>query len=135
MTEVAVTLYGPRKLDPDEYAAQQARKKMTARGGTVYGRRKGDDPPTAQAQPADAEETKEPEQAKPELPDFRALNLDRLEETMLEKPELLDEAIKAELADGKPRKGAIELFLEVEDARAEGPREEVVRLLRQFLQG
>lgn len=47
-------------------------------------------------------------------------------------PELLDDAIQTELRDGVPREDAVKLFIELEQKRAEGPREDVVRLLEQF---
>lgn len=132
MVEIIKPLYGPRKIGDEAFAAQQAAKKLSAREGVVYGKRKADNPPAPTADATQGEPGTDEDPPAPPLPKFAELTLDELELLMLEQPALLDEAIKAECADGTPRKGAIALFLEVEDARAEGPRTEVVTLLKSF---
>lgn len=145
-----IGVYGPRKLGQAEYAKQQELAELSSREATVYGSRKraGAQPePQPEPQPTEAAVTdeavtaaetgadepgQEQQEPEPEVLDFKAMKLGALEEALLADPSRLDEAIRQEVADGNPRKGAVSLFIEAENARAEGPRDAVMNLLRQF---
>lgn len=164
-----VVRYGPRKIGEEAFEKQQAEKVRSSRGGTVYGDRKmnpeppGEEPsePEAEADPdiepdADAEVETDSTEGGPEIapegeagPDTEPDNpfnpegdedgsgyttLEELTATLEEDPSLLDLAIDAEKAreDG-PRKGAVRLFTELELEKDE-PREDVIVELEELLE-
>lgn len=140
-----IGVYGPRKIGQAEYAKQQELAELSSREATVYGSRKRagakpepteaavtDEAPVTAAETGADEPGQEPQEPEPEVLDFKAMTLAALEDALLADPSRLDEAIRQEVADGNPRKGAVSLFIEAENARAEGPRDAVMNLLRQF---
>lgn len=89
--------------------------------------------PAAPAAQDEAAPDGEPPAGEPRPFDGEALlEVDEMRAILEEQPELLDAAIEAEFRAGAPRAEAIALFLEREQVRAGGPREEVVHLLSQF---
>jgi hypothetical protein len=116
-------VYGKRKMSPEQYAAQ-AKKKARTTEGRVYGSRKGG--PKGEAEPA---APANPFLAKADENQNGRVTLKELEAQLRAAPELLDTAIEAEYADGSPRVGAVKLFTELEQARAGGPRADVLSIL------
>lgn len=143
--KIAKTTFGKRKLDPEAYAAQQAKAKRTTPQGVVFGNRKIDGPaaPVARPAPAPAEDAADPTEAwvtdEPEVPEAgepsrnpfipegdedgtRYVTVKELEATLAEDPALLKLAFEAEFRDGTPRKGAIAAMLKVAKATDADPR-------------
>ena len=114
------TRYGRRKLGDKVFEAQQARAtSVQSASGVVYGPKKGGPKKAAPATPAVT---------------LEEANLDELAALLEADPALLDRAIELELAEGKPRKGALALFRELEEAKPE-PRAAVLELLAQGGEG
>lgn len=61
------------------------------------------------------------------------VNLKELNQVLSERPELLDAAVEFEFKDGEPRKGALRLFVELEEARPEGARPDRLELYQTHL--
>lgn len=125
-----ITKYGRRKLDSKAYAEQSAAAAKVAsgsEGGTVYGSRKAG----ANPEPTSPDNSF---RARADADGNGIVTLAELEAKLREKPELLDEAISAEFADGKPRKGALVLFRELEQAKGEAARPEVIATIEQAQQ-
>lgn len=130
------TLYGPRKLSPEAYAKQQEEQTRSSREATVYGSRKGE----GKAPAPDAAETVPGDPDNPFAPtgdedSSGYVTLAELAKALEKRPLLLDAAIEAEFKGGKPRKGAIELFINLEEQRKGGPREEVIERLTAPVEG
>lgn len=62
------------------------------------------------------------------------INLDEMRAALEANPALLDGAVAYEFEGGKPRDGALELFVELENAREGGPREKRLELYRTHLE-
>lgn len=141
VTQVEVkTTFGPRKMDPEKYAKQKGAKSRTATSsGVRFGRRK--DPavtPAELEQVAEAEEKAAEGGGAPANPflvvdgdSVHRLSIAKTEELLVAKPELLEQAIATEfqLEHGSPRKGAVQLFKDIEDSR-EAPRQRILDLLK-----
>lgn len=112
--------YGKRKLSEEEYAKQTASKVNEGRQATRYGSRKSDgDTPTV---PAIKTGTDQP-----------VVSLAKLRDALERTPKLLDAAIANELSKATPRKGALTLFLETENAK-DAPRPAIVSKLEAALE-
>lgn len=98
-----VVRYGKRKLSEEEYARQTAAKVNEGRQATRYGSRKSDG--NAPAAPVKTG-TDQP-----------VVSLAKLRDALERTPKLLDAAIANELSKATPRKGALTLFLETENAK------------------
>lgn len=133
------TLYGPRKLGEKAFAKQEAEQTFSSREATVYGSRKGGPPapvvatlspaappPTTPPVPAQRPDTANPFEPTGDENSSGYVTLSELADVLHKRPQLLDAAIEAEYRDGTPRKGAIELFLDIEANRKDGPRGDVI---------
>lgn len=116
------TLYGPRKLGDEAFAKQEEEQTRSHREATVYGSRKGDPEPVAPAKP----DPDNPFEAIGDEDSSGYVTLSELSQVLSKRPQLLDAAIEAEYRNGSPRKGAITLFLDIEQQRKGGPRDEVI---------
>lgn len=144
-TSEAKTLYGPRKLSPEEYAKQTEETTRSGRDATVYGSRKSD---AAEAVPPLLAETlgNRPQDTVATDSDYEIeannhfsitgdedssgyVTLSELADVLDKRPQLLDAAIEAEFRSETPRKGALALFLDIEGQRKGGPRPEVIERL------
>lgn len=123
------TLYGPRKLGDEAFAKQEEEQTRSHRDATVYGSRKGDQPAAPAKQEEGASSPLNPFEATGDEDSSGYVTLSELEAVLAKRPQLLDAAIEAEFRDGKPRKGAITLFLDLEQQRKGGPRDEVIERL------
>lgn len=130
--EEAKTLYGPRKLGEEAFAAQQARQKLSSRGATVYGSRKQDPSPGAPGTPAPGNRADNPYTLYADQSGDNYLSIDELKKRLAEKPDDLDLAIQAELDMTEPRKGAVRHFIELEE-KAGTPREALLKILKAHL--
>ena len=122
----AKTLYGKRKLSPAAYAKQQEERARSGREATVYGSRKTGGQAPAAAAPQKAADPGNPFEPTGDENGSGYVTLSELADVLHKRPQLLDAAIEAEYRGGKPRKGAIELFLDIEANRKDGPRGEVI---------
>src|SRR5688572_27990511 len=128
-------MFGRRKLTPEAYAAQLARKARTqTKTGVRFGKRKGN--PAAPESAPQGEATAAPPTVNPflvEAPDLstKRLPVKSVEKALKDQPGLLDAAIAAEFrADlGAPRASLLDVLLKLEEA-AESPRTRVLALLR-----
>lgn len=133
------TLYGKRKLSKAAYAKQVDEKTRSGREATRYGSRKGAKPapvvatlspaappPTTPPVPAQRPDTANPFEPVGDENKSGYVTLSELADVLHKRPQLLDAAIEAEYRDGTPRKGAIELFLDIEANRKDGPRGDVI---------
>lgn len=137
------TRYGKRKLDPPAYAAQAGEKRRTV-GNVRYGRRKVDGPDPApvvddgaQGSPKGQGAPQNPFLVEPRPADVNHSGKVSVKEmlSMLRlKPELLDQAIAAEFARGKPRPTALVQLKTFEQRREGGPRGDVLRLIHAALE-
>lgn len=141
-SQIAKTTFGKRKLDPEVFAAQQAKAKRTTAQGVVFGRRKLDGPAAKAAEPpAAVEPDAEPEvqeagepSRNPFIPagDDDApgyVTVKELEAKLAADPSLLKKAFEAEFRDGEPRKGAIRAMLAVAEAAPE-PDARLIQVLK-----
>jgi hypothetical protein len=135
--------YGKRKLGQAAWEEQQAKNKVSHRPSTAYGPRKAG----AKRSPSSADTTVREQQPTTAAADARGetnpfltgagdrITISQLGVVLEEQPGLLDVAIEAELAHkDKPRKGALELLKKLENTRATGPREGVVKLIDRELE-
>lgn len=140
----AHTVYGPKKLDKAAYEAQQKKAKVTI-GNVVYGPRKGapleegtpnvvvdgveygPETPEAKAAVAAGKAGKGKAGTADDSP-FKGMTLEALEKRLGKTPDDLDAAIEYEFRSGNPRKGAVDMFLQLEHSKPE-PREKVIALL------
>lgn len=139
---IAKTTYGKRKLDPEAYAAQQAKQKRTTKAGIVFGKRKAGPSPAAVApKPApvepDVQEQEQPSRNPfiPEGDDDASgyVTVKELEAKLAEDAGLLEDAFAAEFRDGAPRKGAIAVMLKVAKSLPQG--DERLKRMIQVLEG
>lgn len=121
------TKYGRKKLDEHELTAQTSSKNFEGRQGTKFGRRKG----AIETPAAPTDETTK------EKPKVRALaSVPTLAGALAKKPLLLDRMIEAELAAEKPRKTALQLFLDTElERKKPKTRDAVVERLTTAIAG
>lgn len=113
--------YGASVVGKEEAELQRQVKKKKS---NIYGRSVVDD------RPQDAPHLT----GGPVSAEKASMNLDELGKLLKDEPARLDVQIDAEFAraDG-PRKGALRLFLELEQKRDGGPRAEVMALIEQSL--
>lgn len=126
--DVAQVRYGRRKLDADAYEAQEKVKPLEGREGTRYGEKKGAVTPAAAS---DEKKTAGTPATPPAT--SSVLSIAKLETALKAKRDLLDSAIQAELRQEVPRKGALELFIEVEKSKGESARGDVLTTLEAAL--
>lgn len=124
--------FGRRKLNDAQYLDQQSKKSRSVNAsGVRFGKRKGLPEPVAPAAVApEAGEEKGGETGNPFLVDGGRLSIAKTEARLVEKPGELDLAIHTEFdgVHGAPRKGAVQLFTDIEEAR-EQPRKRILDLL------
>lgn len=137
MSEQAKVRYGRKKLDAEAYEQQETEARESTREATRFGSRKfqtekpapvkgrgartrttGDDPK------GDAGNGQEKEP--PRTPTGSLPSIAKLRELLTKSPGQLDAAIEVEMKQEKPRKGALQLFLEVEEGKGDDARAETV---------
>jgi len=131
--------YGKRKLGAKKWAEEEERRELKSRQATVYGNRKrgGKRPPgtaTDVVTRDDQGNAGDPGSLNPFVrKGGDRVTIAQMAEALEADPGQLDVAIETELSHpDKPRKGAVDLLLKIENARREGAREAVVKLLTKY---
>lgn len=129
------TRFGRRKMSDDQYADQLDKKSRSINAsGVRFGRRKVEPVPAAPVAAAaptpPAEQEKGGESGNPFLVNDARLSIAKVEAHLVAHPEQLDLAIHTEFdgVHGAPRKGALQLFRDIEEA-SETPRQRIIALL------
>lgn len=118
-TDIATPRYGRRKLDEAAYAAQLEATTREGREATRFGPRKIGSEKTVETKAAKSEQ--EPPRTTGTPP-----SIAKLKDLLAKSPAQLDAALEVEMKQEKPRKGALHLFLEVEEGKGDDARPDVV---------
>lgn len=127
--------FGAKVLGEEEFAAEQKAYEQASKQGFAYGPRVTGSATATEEAPAKATTPVAPSgAASPHL-----LSVKELEKALTANPseQLLDELVAAEFdrPEGQPRKGALRLLLQAEQARGEQARAAVVAELEKALEG
>lgn len=121
-TDISTPRYGRKKLDAAAYAAQQEAATREGREATRFGPRKiGTEkvaPESKASSPPAAPSSREPTGTLPSIAKLKAL--------LAKSPAQLDAALEVELKQETPRKGALQLFQEVEEGKGDDARADVL---------
>jgi hypothetical protein len=122
MPKSRTSRYGKAIIGEEEYADN--RKAKVEGRASIWGERVAPTPPTPKPELSGEEVTSED----------ASLSVKELKTRVTESPHLLDRQIDAEFRRSEgPRVSAVRFFLEVEGAKGDEAREEVVNLLQQWL--
>lgn len=119
-TDIATPRYGRKKLDEAAYAAQLEAATREGREATRFGRKKIDTDKGA------ASKATEPEKPETRTPTGSLPSIAKLKELLAKSPAQLDAAMEIELKQDRPRKGALQLFQEVEEGKGDDARPDVL---------
>lgn len=121
-TDISTPRYGRKKLDKEAYDAQQEAATREGREATRFGSRKIG---TVKAAP-EGKATGKSEKPDERVPTGTPPSIAKLKELLAKSPAQLDAALEIELKQEKPRKGALQLFQEVEEGKGDDARPDVV---------
>lgn len=115
-TDIATPRYGRKKLDEAAYLAQQEAATREGREATRFGRRKidGEKTPATASATTPAPDTRTPTGSLPSIA--------KLRELLAKSPAQLDAAMEVEMKQDRPRKGALQLFQEIEEGKGDDAR-------------
>lgn len=126
-TKEAKTLYGPRKIGQKAFELQKQQQKLSKRGATVYGHRKGGGTRAGDVEHVEVDPI---EGGNPFIgEDGEVVTISEMKVILNDHPELLDLAVETEVEQAEPRVGAIRHLKRLEGERDGGPREGLVELL------
>lgn len=129
-TDISTPRYGRKKLDEAAYAAQLEATTREGREATRFGPRKigGEKGETKVAAEPETKKTSE------RAPTGTLPSISKLKELLAKSPAQLDAALEVELKHEKPRKGALQLFQEVEEGKGDDARADVLAKIGAALQ-
>lgn len=125
-TDIATPRYGKKKLDPEALAAQLEATTREGRESTRFGARKIETVKSTPVKGDSRTRTTTDPKVEERAPTGTVPAIPALKKLLRETPAQLDAAIEVEMKQEKPRKGALQLFLEIEEGKGEDARPDVV---------